>query len=76
MILPIHPWGEGQKTWQRAEELGFHAAYTYDHLLWRTLRDKPWFGAVPTLPVAAAVTETHPSLHTRDLSQARSCITG
>jgi len=29
---------------------------TYDHLAWRTLRDAPWFGAVPTLAVAATVT--------------------
>jgi alkanesulfonate monooxygenase SsuD/methylene tetrahydromethanopterin reductase-like flavin-dependent oxidoreductase (luciferase family) len=57
VILPIHRWAEGQKIWQRAEELGFHAAYTYDHLSWRTFRDGPWFGAVPTLTAAATVTE-------------------
>jgi alkanesulfonate monooxygenase SsuD/methylene tetrahydromethanopterin reductase-like flavin-dependent oxidoreductase (luciferase family) len=44
-------------VWQRAEDLGLHAAYTYDHLSWRTFRDEPWFGAVPTLTAAAAVTE-------------------
>ncbi|MGW3623167.1 LLM class flavin-dependent oxidoreductase [Streptomyces sp. NPDC000880] len=58
VILPIHRWGEGQKTWRRAEELGFHAAYTYDHLSWRSFRDGPWFGAVPTLTAAAAVTQS------------------
>ncbi|MEV6211433.1 LLM class flavin-dependent oxidoreductase [Kitasatospora sp. NPDC051914] len=57
VILPIHRWGEGQKIWRRAEELGFHAAYTYDHLSWRSFRDAPWFGAVPTLTAAAAATE-------------------
>ncbi|MCD0482282.1 LLM class flavin-dependent oxidoreductase [Streptacidiphilus sp. ASG 303] len=57
VILPIHRWSEGQKIWRRAEELGFHAAYTYDHLSWRSFRDEPWFGAVPTLTAAAAVTE-------------------
>ncbi|GFH38694.1 LLM class flavin-dependent oxidoreductase [Streptomyces pacificus] len=57
VILPIHRWAEGQKNWRRAEELGFHAAYTYDHLSWRTFRDGPWFGAVPTLTAAAAVTD-------------------
>jgi alkanesulfonate monooxygenase SsuD/methylene tetrahydromethanopterin reductase-like flavin-dependent oxidoreductase (luciferase family) len=57
VILPIHRWSEGRKVWQRAEELGFHAAYTYDHLAWRTFRDGPWFGAVPTLTAAAAVTD-------------------
>ncbi len=57
VILPIHRWAEGQKTWQRAEELGFHTAYTYDHLSWRTFRNGPWFGTVPTLTAAATVTE-------------------
>ncbi len=56
VILPIHRWNEGQKFWQRAEDMGFHTAYTYDHLSWRTFRDGPWFGAVPTLTAAAAVT--------------------
>ncbi|MER5941283.1 LLM class flavin-dependent oxidoreductase [Streptomyces sp. NPDC001928] len=58
VILPYRRWSEGgRKTWQRAEQLGFHAAYTYDHLSWRTFRDGPWFGAVPTLTAAAAVTD-------------------
>jgi alkanesulfonate monooxygenase SsuD/methylene tetrahydromethanopterin reductase-like flavin-dependent oxidoreductase (luciferase family) len=43
-------------VWRHAEDLGFHAAYTYDHLSWRTFRDGPWFGAVPTLAAAAAAT--------------------
>ena len=58
VILPIHPWNEGQKVWQRAEELRFHTAYTYDHLSWRSFRDQPWFGAVPTLTAAATATES------------------
>lgn len=58
VILPIDRWREGGRDkWQRAEELGFHAAYTYDHLSWRTFRDGPWFGAVPTLTAAATATE-------------------
>jgi alkanesulfonate monooxygenase SsuD/methylene tetrahydromethanopterin reductase-like flavin-dependent oxidoreductase (luciferase family) len=57
VILPIHRWAEGQKIWRRAEDLGFHAAYTYDHLSWRSFRDEPWFGAVPTLTAAATATE-------------------
>ncbi|WP_030677029.1 LLM class flavin-dependent oxidoreductase [Streptomyces sp. NRRL B-1347] len=58
VILPVSRWHEGGKErWQRAEELGFHTAYTYDHLSWRTFRDGPWFGAVPTLTAAAAATE-------------------
>ncbi|MEU5267868.1 LLM class flavin-dependent oxidoreductase [Streptomyces hygroscopicus] len=57
VILPVHRWAEGgREIWQRAEELGFHAAYTYDHLSWRSFRDGPWFGAVPTLTAAAAAT--------------------
>ena len=57
VILPIHRWAEGQKIWRRAEDLGFHAAYTYDHLSWRSFREEPWFGAVPTLTAAATATE-------------------
>ncbi|MGR8009600.1 LLM class flavin-dependent oxidoreductase [Streptomyces hypolithicus] len=57
VILPIRRWSEGGRdAWQRAEQLGFHTAYTYDHLSWRTFRDGPWFGAVPTLTAAAAAT--------------------
>lgn len=57
VILPHQRWHEGaRETWQRAEELGFHAAYTYDHLSWRSFRDRPWFGAVPTLTAAATAT--------------------
>ncbi|GAA3053791.1 hypothetical protein GCM10020000_39670 [Streptomyces olivoverticillatus] len=57
VILPDRRWAEGGRaSWQRAEELGFHTAYTYDHLSWRTFRDGPWFGAVPTLTAAAGVT--------------------
>ncbi|MET9441452.1 LLM class flavin-dependent oxidoreductase [Streptomyces sp. NPDC006610] len=58
VILPYRRWHEGgRETWRRAEELGFHAAYTYDHLSWRSFREGPWFGAVPTLTAAACVTE-------------------
>ncbi|MBD9724711.1 LLM class flavin-dependent oxidoreductase [Streptomyces caniscabiei] len=58
VILPYLRWHEGGRdTWQRAEQLGFHTAFTYDHLSWRTFRDGPWFGAVPTLTAAAAVTD-------------------
>ncbi|MFI9611059.1 LLM class flavin-dependent oxidoreductase [Streptomyces sp. NPDC052023] len=58
VILPYRRWHEGGRSaWQRAEQLGFHTAYTYDHLSWRSFRDGPWFGAVPTLTAAAAVTD-------------------
>lgn len=55
-ILPELRWSEQQPLWQRAEELGFHHAWTYDHLAWRSLADGPWFGAVPTLAAAAMAT--------------------
>ncbi|WP_225827504.1 LLM class flavin-dependent oxidoreductase [Streptomyces naphthomycinicus] len=59
VILPTRRWSEGGgRSWRRAEDLGFHAAYTYDHLSWRSLRDRAWFGAVPTLAAAAAVTRS------------------
>ncbi|GAA2486649.1 LLM class flavin-dependent oxidoreductase [Streptomyces gobitricini] len=59
VILPTRRWHDGGRdTWLRAERLGFHAAYTYDHLSWRVpFRDGPWFGAIPTLTAAAAATE-------------------
>jgi len=57
VILPIYEWAEGQGVWRRAEELGFHAGYTYDHLTWQSFRDRPWFAAMPTLAAAATVTE-------------------
>jgi len=57
LILPIDRWADGRRIWRRAEELGFHAAYTYDHLSWRSFRNRPWFGAIPTLAAAAGVTE-------------------
>lgn len=56
VILPVYPWREGRSVWRRAEELGLHAAYTYDHLTWQTFRGGPWFGTVPTLAAAAAAT--------------------
>ena len=57
VILPELPWAEAQRSWRRAEELGFDHAWTYDHLAWRSLRDSTWFGAVPTLTAAASATE-------------------
>jgi alkanesulfonate monooxygenase SsuD/methylene tetrahydromethanopterin reductase-like flavin-dependent oxidoreductase (luciferase family) len=58
VILPEHRWPAAGALWQRAEALGFDHAWTYDHLAWRTLRDSPWFGAIPTLTAAAMVTNT------------------
>lgn len=47
-----------EHKWKAAEEYGFHHAWTYDHMGWRSLVDGPWFGAVPTLAAAAAATAT------------------
>ncbi len=56
VILPEHSWSRAAETWRRAEEFGFSHAWTYDHIRWRWLAEKPWFGAIPTLVAAAAVT--------------------
>jgi alkanesulfonate monooxygenase SsuD/methylene tetrahydromethanopterin reductase-like flavin-dependent oxidoreductase (luciferase family) len=57
VILPTYRWTEGRSIWRRAEDLGFHSGYTYDHLSWQSFRDRTWFGAVPTLVAAASVTD-------------------
>jgi alkanesulfonate monooxygenase SsuD/methylene tetrahydromethanopterin reductase-like flavin-dependent oxidoreductase (luciferase family) len=56
VILPEHRSAPARELWRLAEEFGFDSAWTYDHLMWRWLRDDPWFGCLPTLAVAAAVT--------------------
>jgi alkanesulfonate monooxygenase SsuD/methylene tetrahydromethanopterin reductase-like flavin-dependent oxidoreductase (luciferase family) len=55
-ILPEYTWPEAQARWRMAEELGFDDAWTFDHLGFDELLDVPWYGAVPTLAAAAAVT--------------------
>lgn len=55
-ILPELPWPTALERWRDAEARGFAAAYTYDHLSWRSLRDGPWLGAVPMLAAVAAQT--------------------
>jgi alkanesulfonate monooxygenase SsuD/methylene tetrahydromethanopterin reductase-like flavin-dependent oxidoreductase (luciferase family) len=56
VILPDGRWSETRERWVRAEALGFDHAWTYDHLTWRELQNKPWFGSIPTLAAAAVVT--------------------
>ncbi|MFD4504128.1 LLM class flavin-dependent oxidoreductase [Streptomyces sp. NPDC058457] len=56
LILPEHRWSRAREVWAKAEALGYRHAWTYDHLMWRWLSDKPWFPAVPTLTAAATVT--------------------
>src|SRR5699024_11198343 len=58
VILPEHRWWAAEPLWRMAEEYGFAHAWTYDHLGWRSLVDKPWFDSVPTLTAAATVTST------------------
>jgi alkanesulfonate monooxygenase SsuD/methylene tetrahydromethanopterin reductase-like flavin-dependent oxidoreductase (luciferase family) len=58
VILPLERWPQSREKWRRAQELGFYAAYTYDHLSWLRLQDRPWFAAVPTLTGAALETST------------------
>lgn len=57
VILPEHRWWIAEPKWRAAETYGFDHAWTFDHLGWRSLVDGPWFGAIPTLTAAAAVTE-------------------
>ncbi|MFF4935002.1 LLM class flavin-dependent oxidoreductase [Streptomyces griseofuscus] len=56
MILPDASWSEAARRWRCAEQLGFDHAWTFDHLMWRGLREHTWFSAIPTLTAAAGVT--------------------
>jgi len=57
VILPEDRWQTMQERWTAAEAYGFEHGWTYDHLTWRMFRDRPWFGAIPTLTAAAMVTK-------------------
>ena len=56
VVLPELRWAQAREQWQRLDAWGYHSAWTYDHLAWRSLADGPWFGTVPTLTAAALVT--------------------
>jgi alkanesulfonate monooxygenase SsuD/methylene tetrahydromethanopterin reductase-like flavin-dependent oxidoreductase (luciferase family) len=58
VIMPEDRWAINREWWERAEQLKFDHAWTYDHLTWRDLRDGPWFSAVPWLAAAAMCTTT------------------
>lgn len=58
VILPDAGWPELRARWVEAQARGFHVAWTYDHLSWRSLRDSPWLGSIPMLAAAAASTTT------------------
>ncbi|PWV57375.1 LLM class flavin-dependent oxidoreductase [Nocardiopsis sp. L17-MgMaSL7] len=81
VLLPEHEWKVAAERWRTAEELGYHHAWTYDHLMWRWFADRPWYGLIPTLTAAATVTETiglgtlvatpnfrHPAVLAKDLA--------
>jgi alkanesulfonate monooxygenase SsuD/methylene tetrahydromethanopterin reductase-like flavin-dependent oxidoreductase (luciferase family) len=57
LVLPEQSWRESRVRWQRAEELGFAHAWTYDHITWRGHRDLAWYSAIPTLTAAALATQ-------------------
>jgi alkanesulfonate monooxygenase SsuD/methylene tetrahydromethanopterin reductase-like flavin-dependent oxidoreductase (luciferase family) len=56
VVLPELPWSTQVRQWQRLDDWGFHAAYTYDHLAWGSLADSPWYATVPVLAAAATAT--------------------
>jgi alkanesulfonate monooxygenase SsuD/methylene tetrahydromethanopterin reductase-like flavin-dependent oxidoreductase (luciferase family) len=56
VLLPEERWSLARERWLAVEQLGFDHAWTYDHLTWRTFQDRTWFGSLPTLAAAAAVT--------------------
>lgn len=56
VILPEHRWPQTRQLWRQAEEFGFDHGWTYDHLMWRWLRDSPWYASLPTLTAAATAT--------------------
>ncbi|CAM4446764.1 LLM class flavin-dependent oxidoreductase [Nocardia ninae] len=58
VLLPEHEWKVAADRWRAAEQLGYQHAWTYDHLMWRWLADRPWYGSIPTLTAAATVTNT------------------
>ncbi|MFF3544723.1 LLM class flavin-dependent oxidoreductase [Streptomyces platensis] len=58
VLLPEHEWKVATEHWRVAEQLGYDHAWTYDHLMWRWLADRPWYGSVPTLTAAATVTRS------------------
>jgi alkanesulfonate monooxygenase SsuD/methylene tetrahydromethanopterin reductase-like flavin-dependent oxidoreductase (luciferase family) len=57
LVLPDrHPISTFLAEVREAEAAGLPAVWTYDHLTWPLLKDNPWYGCVPLLAAAAAVT--------------------
>jgi alkanesulfonate monooxygenase SsuD/methylene tetrahydromethanopterin reductase-like flavin-dependent oxidoreductase (luciferase family) len=55
-LLQEQRWATDQVRWREADDAGFATIWTYDHLSWRSLRDGPWYAAMPLLAAAAGVT--------------------
>jgi alkanesulfonate monooxygenase SsuD/methylene tetrahydromethanopterin reductase-like flavin-dependent oxidoreductase (luciferase family) len=58
VVLPELPWSQAREQWQQLDVWGYHSAWTYDHLAWRSLADGPWYATVPTLAAAALASTT------------------
>lgn len=58
VILPQRRWQQQREQWERAEQMGFDHAWTYDHLTWDPLAGTPWGATIPVLTAAAMVTST------------------
>lgn len=57
LVLPDrHPTSDFLADVVRADRTGVRTVWTYDHITWPLLKDGPWYGAVPLLAAAAAVT--------------------
>jgi alkanesulfonate monooxygenase SsuD/methylene tetrahydromethanopterin reductase-like flavin-dependent oxidoreductase (luciferase family) len=56
VILPSDRWEVARRQWEWADDAGFAAAWTYDHIRWGGMPDGPWHAAVPVLAAAAGVT--------------------
>ncbi len=57
VILPTDRWKVARRQWEWADEVGFAAAWTYDHIRWGGMPDGPWLAAVPVLAAAAVTTK-------------------
>lgn len=56
VVLPAQRWNDALRTWQELDEVGFDSAWTYDHVEWRPMPDRPWFEAFALLAAVAAST--------------------
>lgn len=55
-ILTDLPWATAEPMWRELDDLPVAHGWTYDHLVWGTLPDDPWYSTTVTLAAAAAVT--------------------